>query len=122
MANEPIELKPYYQPFVVKQGDTFVYGFQMSLNGSPMPLGDMDKIQFEVRKKAKGEILMTKTLGDGLSIGVAPNDNVLYAKFDINIKEGVWVYELEFHNNVTDVNRTYIGGPFEVVVEVSKYP
>jgi len=100
------------------RNDTLQLTFTIT-DGSNLPISlATAAMKMEVRTKPDGDIKLTFTEGDGLTVG-GTNNNVVTVSKVVNIEEGcTYFYDLQA-TFTSGVVTTYVKGPFVVMEDIT---
>ena len=106
-----------------KRGDTKALNkFRPTLNGEPLSLSNMDQLYFTMKRTEKGNALVKKSIGNGITL---EDDGYYHLTLETedtrDLDSGSYVYDIEL--NIVSSNRTFvqtiIDGTIELLQDVT---
>jgi hypothetical protein len=99
------------------RNDTWSQTFALLSNNTPINISTA-AIKIEIRKGCGGDLFLTLTNGNGVTVGGVSNNEITVSKV-IDIAKGNYRWDLQVTQSVSSV-KTYLEGDFIVYDDVTK--
>lgn len=108
------DFKPAELDIEIVKGDYWVQTLALTLDSTPINLSTAD-VDVEVTQGCSTSVLWSASVGDGISINGAGNNEINISKL-VDIAEGNYEYTLKVTYQ-TGVIKTYVWGEFKVYLD-----